>query len=105
MVLILSPDEYTDPVGLRIDVSNEMSRPSCKATDIIEGDGASCDESHVVSVSTANRPAVEGVVDVDTMEGVNGDLETLGVALLLTLRLRLDSVGIVAEVGSTDGVA
>lgn len=44
-------------------------------------------------------------MDVDTMEGVNGDLETLGVALLLTLRLRLDSVGIVAEVGSTDGVA
>ena len=58
-----------------------------------------------MSVSTANRPAVEGVVDVDTMEGVNGDLEMLGVALLLTLRLRLDSVGIVAEVGSTDGVA
>lgn len=38
------------------------------------------------------------------MEGVNGDLETLGIGLLL-LRLRLDSVGIVADVGSIDGVA
>lgn len=41
MVLSLFTDETADPLGLKNEVSNEVSGPSCKASDITEGEGSS----------------------------------------------------------------
>lgn len=45
IVLRRSAEENVDPLGLRNEVSNEVSGPSGIASDLTEGDGSSCDDS------------------------------------------------------------
>lgn len=45
IVLSRSKDEKADPLGLRNDVSKELSGPSWRARDRTDGEGSSCEDS------------------------------------------------------------
>lgn len=88
IVLRRSAEENVDPLGLRNDVSNEVSGPSGIASDLTEGDGSSCDDSYESSVSCAQvcglgggrgeNDGVKGVrspmVDTDVLVGLETEV-------------------------------
>jgi hypothetical protein len=59
-----SKDVISDPLGLKKDVSKEVSGPSCKASDLTEGDARNIDDSYDSFVSAAQRDSGTEGLDI-----------------------------------------
>lgn len=53
--MLIRSIEDGEPVGLRKDVSKDVSKPSCSLIDRIEGEGIKIEDSYEASVAAAHR--------------------------------------------------